>query len=128
MLQRGDLVPHFAVRTLDGGAMTYSTIWQRKNLVLVILPGSALDERSRAYVFRLSVLSQELSSQQSECVITQDSVPGMPGPSALVADRWGEIVHVAAGSDVADLPGPEDLLDWVRYVENQCPECEGEAK
>jgi hypothetical protein len=50
MLQRGDLLPHFAVKTLDGGAMTYS------------------------------------------------------------------------------LPTPEDLLDWIRYVENQCPECEGEAK
>ena len=26
------------------------------------------------------------------------------------------------------LPTPEDLLDWIRYGENQCPECEGEAK
>jgi hypothetical protein len=128
MLQRGDLLPHFAIKTLDGGVMTYSTIWQRKNLVLVILPGAALNLRSRAYVSQLNILWLELSSQQSECVFTQDSVPGLPGPGALIADRWGEIVHVAGGSDVADLPTPEDLLDWIRYVEIQCPECEGEAK
>ena len=127
MLQRGDLLPHFAVKTLDGSAMTYSTIWQRKNLLLVTLP-VGLDLPSRAYVSQLNILWQELSSQQSECVVTQDSAPGMPGPAALVADRWGEIVHVVAGSDVADLPTPEDLVDWIRYVENQCPECEGEAK
>jgi hypothetical protein len=83
MLQRGDLLPHFAVTTLDGGVMTYSTIWQRKNLVLVILPGAALDLRSRAYVSQLNIL-------------------------------W--------------LPTSEELIDWIRYVENQCPECEGEAK
>jgi len=63
--------------------MTYSTIWQRKNLVLVILPGAALDLRSRAYLSQVTIL-------------------------------W--------------LPTPEDLLDWIRYVENRCPECEGEAK
>ena len=108
--------------------MTYSTIWKRKNLVLVTLTRAALDPPSRAYVSQLNILWQELSSQQSECVVTQDSLPGLPGPGALVADRWGEIVVVAAGSDVADLPTPEDLLDWIRYVENQCPECEGEAK
>ena len=92
------------------------------------LPGAALDLPSRAYVSRLNILWQELSSRQSECVFTHDNVPGLPGPGALVADRWGEILHVAGGSDVADLPTPEDLLDWIRYVESQCPECEGEAK
>jgi hypothetical protein len=46
----------------------------------------------------------------------------------VVADRWGEIVFAEEKSDVADLPGPQELVDWLNYVMNQCPECEGEAR
>jgi hypothetical protein len=49
-------------------------------------------------------------------------------PGVVVADRWGEIVHVATTSQVDILTSPEDLLDWLDYLEKRCPECEGEAK
>jgi hypothetical protein len=45
-----------------------------------------------------------------------------------VADRWGEIVYIAGGVQVAELPSPHELADWVSYVQHRCPECEGEAK
>ena len=38
MLQAGDLVPHFTVKTLHGDEFSYLTIWQRRNLVLIALP------------------------------------------------------------------------------------------
>src|SRR5688500_19094478 len=38
MLQTGDLVPHFTVTTFSGESFDYSDIWQRKNLVFVLLP------------------------------------------------------------------------------------------
>jgi hypothetical protein len=38
MLQTGDLIPHFTVTTFSGESFDYSDIWQRKNLVLVLLP------------------------------------------------------------------------------------------
>jgi hypothetical protein len=37
ILQRGDIVPHFDVRTTSGERFSYSAIWQRKNLVLIEL-------------------------------------------------------------------------------------------
>ena len=40
MVQRGDTVPHFRVTTLQAGTVQYSTIWQRRNLVLITLPPS----------------------------------------------------------------------------------------
>ena len=40
MLQRGDSVPHFWVTTVGGEVFSYSTIWQRKNLVLLCLPAA----------------------------------------------------------------------------------------
>jgi hypothetical protein len=46
----------------------------------------------------------------------------------VVADRWGEIVHIAAPSGIAGLPDPGELLEWLDYVEHRCPECEGETR
>ena len=60
--------------------------------------------------------------------MTQDGVPGIPSPGVIVADRWGEVAYVVATSAVADLPPPQELIDWLAYVQTQCPECEGEVK
>jgi hypothetical protein len=126
-LTRGDLIPHFTVKTLDGASFSYSTIWQRRNLVLIALP--VVDsEFSRRYVSELSGCSAEFNRADAACVITRDPIAGLPGPGVLVADRWGEIVYVVTTSDVSELTRAEELLDWLRYVQIRCPECEGEAR
>ena len=125
MLGKGDEVPHVQVTTLDGGVFSYATIWQQKNLLLVTLGGAVAD---RSYVADLTGLRRALEERNTVVVITRDLVPGLPGTAVLVADKWGEVIHVAVGSDSAGLPKPDDLLDWVDYVENRCPECEGEAR
>jgi hypothetical protein len=43
-LQRGDIVPHFDVRTTSRERFSYSAIWQRKNLVLIILSATAAED------------------------------------------------------------------------------------
>jgi hypothetical protein len=63
-----------------------------------------------------------------ECVITEGQVPGISAPAVVIADRWGEVVFAVEKADVADLPAPQELMEWVNYVLNQCPECEGEAR
>jgi peroxiredoxin len=124
MLQRGDQVPRFRVTTIDGRAVDYSTIWQQWNLVLVALSSEG-GERARSYARQLS--SHEFEPD-TECVVTEDPVEGLPGPGVLVADRWGEIVHATTSANIEDLPSVEEILDWVEYLRKQCPECEGEAK
>lgn len=124
MLDRGDAVPHFEVRTVGGDMFGYSTIWQQKNLVLITLAPDAPDS---CYVSELSSVSSEFNDRECVCVITRDSVAGLPASGALVADRWGEIVFVVAGSGIGDLPTPAQLVEWVEYLESVCPECEGEA-
>jgi peroxiredoxin len=127
MLQRGDSVPHFDVRTIDGRPISYATIWQRRNLVLIALPDMEC-AACAIYIAQVTILIAAFAGQNSECVITRDRVPGIPRPSVVVADRWGEIVYIATASDVVDLPPAQELLDWVSYVQTQCPECEGEAR
>jgi peroxiredoxin len=127
MLRRGELVPHFIVKTLHGDEFSYATIWQRRSLVLIALPVTD-SESARSYVSELAACSAEFSASEADCVITQDRIQEIPGPAVLVADRWGEVVCIAATSDVRDLPHVEDVLEWLRYVQTRCPECEGESK
>jgi len=126
VLQRGDQIPHFEVRTSGGELFRYASIWQHKNLVLVALPGGApADARD---TLGQATSEEDFQQRDSVWVVTRDGVPGLQAPAVLVADRWGEIVYVTETSRVDELPTSSDLLDWLDYVDRRCPECEGEAK
>jgi hypothetical protein len=118
-LQRGHQVSHFEVQTVDGRALSYRTIWQRKNLLLVVLPESPSDAE---YVSTLRAREPEFEWLDTECIITRDAVPGIRAPAMLVADRWGEIIHIAARSESERSPAPERLLGWLEYIQNRCPD------
>jgi hypothetical protein len=125
MLQPHDQVPHFVVTDLDGGTVTYAAIWQHAHLIIVSLGNAeAPDERLHLYVDKI----RAWAADDLACVITRDAVPGLPSPGAIVADRWGEIVHVTPAGESPGLPSAESLAEWVAYLRMQCPECEGEAR
>jgi hypothetical protein len=124
MLHRGDLVPHFEVRALDGEPVSYSSVWQLRNLVLATLPPEESDHADR-YASELSERAGAFGEHDTTLIVTHDPVVGLAAPGVLIADRWGEVVHVASGPD---LPSVSDLIAWVEYVQRRCPECEGESK
>ena len=125
VIKPGDAVPHFQVRAVDGRLTRYVSIWQHRNLALVVLPETAGEGE---YADALTARAADFESLNTALVVTRDHLPGIPAPAAIVADKWGEIVHVVAAERVADLPSAEDLLAWLDYVEMRCPECEGEAR
>lgn len=46
------------------------------------------------------------------------------GSAALfIADRWGQIYFIAHAATEEDLPRPEAIEEWVRFLATQCPEC-----
>ena len=112
MLQKGDLVPHFTVRTLAGEPVRYSSIWQSRNLVLIALSESE-SEAGRRYMAEVTARTQEFERLDAACVVTRDPIAGMPAPGALVrlAREWDRLaeagcsIHVAAREArvVADL-------------------------
>ncbi len=127
MLYRGELVPHFTVTRLNGSRVSYGDIWQRKNLLFVRLPADESSERA-AYVAELDDRSDEFTALDTECVVTADSVLDLRPPAVLIADRWGEIQFIGNGVQIADLPTIEGIIEWLRFIEHQCPECEGESR
>jgi len=125
MLQRGDRVPHFEFTTLDGERVSYTSIWQHQHLLLLVLASTPADDES-SYLEALNADVPKFSDVA--CVVTREAIAGMRGPAVVVADRWGEVIYAAAAESVRELPRVEELVEWLEYVRNKCPECEGEAK
>jgi peroxiredoxin len=44
-------------------------------------------------------------------------------PSLIIADRWGEIWAAWLGGTNHQLPSEQDILQWLSFIEAQCPEC-----
>jgi hypothetical protein len=127
MLQARDHVPHFTVTSIDGARVDYSQIWQRENLLLLSLPDSKSPE-SEAYVGQVERQLRESDVGDTKWVATREAITEVPRPGVLIADRWGEVAFVAEAQDIAGMPPPGELIEWLRYVQNRCPECEGEAR
>src|SRR5687767_6559336 len=101
LLTRGDQLPHFAVTTVEGTECSYSSIWQRKNLLLV-LPGasSAVD----AYRSSLRAHESAFHDLETACIVTRNDVAGLPAPAVVIADRWGEILYIDAAPELPRSP------------------------
>ena len=122
-----DLMPMFtAANRGDGTPVEYRDIWQRKNLVLVTLPDD--DPTASSYATSLRITQPELTSEDTRLIVTSSRIDGIPAPGVVVADRWGEVYYVASATRASGLPGPDELIEWIRYVRNECPECQGEAR
>jgi hypothetical protein len=119
-LRDGDRVPFFAVHTLDGRAVRYTDLWQRRSLLLIALadPDSM---PARAYLDELARHGRALTLYATDLVITREPVQGLPAPGVLVADRFGEIFQVFDGSQ--GLPPVPELVESLRFMQRQCPEC-----
>jgi hypothetical protein len=48
---------------------------------------------------------------------------GLASPSLIIADRWGEIWAAWLGGTTHQLPSVQDILQWLSFIEAQCPEC-----
>ena len=77
-------------------------------------------------------MSQSGSRQVPDFVVTttdgrQVAYDSLWQRKNLLLDRWGEIAWQTS-ADPARLPGPDEVIDWLCFVQRQCPECEGEAR
>lgn len=48
---------------------------------------------------------------------------GSGAPAVLIADRYGEIFAEYHARQTPGLPGINDVLQWLAFINSQCPEC-----
>jgi len=48
---------------------------------------------------------------------------GEPRLTVFLTDRWGEVMFVCRTQRGDPVPDAAGLLDWLRFVDQQCPEC-----
>lgn len=77
---------------------------------------------------QLNARMSEPTAHDTAVVFTSAAIGGVPSPGVLIADRWGEIYYVAPTVDDPEMPEPDALIEWLRFVQYQCPECQGEAR
>jgi hypothetical protein len=121
-----DQVPHFDIVDVDGRRVAYRELWQRRHLLLILLPDDPRDDAD--YRQALATKMSELSAYETAVVITRMPVDGAPRPGVVVADRWGEIQWIAGGDGREQLPPVSEIVEWLRFVQMQCPECQGETR
>ena len=128
VLTVGELVPHFQATDLAGNPFVYSVAaWQRRNLVLVRFPAEPSDAEV-GYLAALAASAAAFEACAAVVLVTRGRIEGMPGAGVVVADRWGEIFHVAHAADVMSLPPADALTEWVDFVQRQCGGCRAEAR
>ena len=74
-----------------------------------------------------AAITKALAAHDAVVVVTTNPIDGMPLPGCAVADRWGQMQWVTAAQRIAELPSPREIAAWLRFVEIQCPECDGEV-
>ncbi|MEO6456954.1 MAG: hypothetical protein ABIO92_01575 [Chloroflexia bacterium] len=149
MLKVGGQAPLFVLPSADGGKTGPGALKSKYNMVLLFIDGGPegsryiqtvgriypriLAEHARAMVV-ISRSSQEVETLAKEMQLTFPLLAdeggqttrrmlGESNTSALcVADRYGQVFFLEAAACVEQLPGVEAALDWLEFIQIQCPE------
>lgn len=60
-----------------------------------------------------------LNDPEGHVIAQQGLIP----PSLIIADRWGEIWAAWQCGPDHQFPSQRDILQWLSFIEAQCPEC-----
>lgn len=148
-LSIGKLIPLFSLPSTAGGSSGPGALRSRYNVVLTFV-GRGQEERD--YLIALCEAYPQVAAESARvlCVVQGDiddaeklrstlSLPfqllvdadgsvteRMLGGTHLralcVADRYGEVVHLAVAAEGQRLPAPQIALDWLAFIQSQCPE------
>lgn len=148
VLHRGAMLPDFVLPMVDGGVLQLESYRGRRNLVVVCSgddarPGPVTrllntlvarkDELEAEAAQVLSVVvsqpaeSRDLGRWPFPMVVDPDGLfhrgvgatdgTGRPVPAVFVTDRFREIYAICS------LPDAQEIIDWLRFINIQCPEC-----
>jgi hypothetical protein len=151
--RRGEILPGFILPDMDGSAGVLESYRARSNLAVVFTadvigegPVSALLRELRWRVAELEAENaQVLVIATSLSIVAQrgptlfptlwdagghvhravgaTDAAGRPAPAVFVTDRFREIFAAYLPGRGAGLPGVKEILEWLVFINIQCPEC-----
>ncbi len=83
-------------------------------------------ESLKKFADKLDILFPMLSDENGEVInkyTYKDDSGKYPMPSIFITDRFGALYYQTIAQDESELPDKNALLDWVDFIERQCPEC-----
>lgn len=91
--------------------------------VVVIAIHSTSCAECRSFIDDLSGHADSMADWNARLMVSEDT-RNLPvrAPGVMIADEWGEVFFEKT-ADHQFLP-VADVLDWVRFIAIQCPECE----
>lgn len=93
-------------------------LWAGRPLAIV---ASSLEEATEL-VGRVGGVPFPVLADVDGAALRRLNVPS--GRSALIiADRWGVVYHSVDAESATQLPKEDEVVEWVRYLATQCPEC-----
>jgi len=96
--RRGELFPGFMLPAIDGSSVSLESYRGRTNLI-VVFAGDKVDQDP------VAVLLEELVARREEFT------------------RFREIFAAYLPGHGLALPGAKEILDWLVFINIQCPEC-----
>lgn len=117
--------------TLDGERVQLSDLRGRRNLVLIFAGTNGEEWR---LLSELREVRDDLREEEAVVAAVADRDPesrawygalaadGTPRAALYVTDRYGEIYFAAHPERGQALPSAAEVLDWLRFINSQCPE------
>lgn len=106
---------------LDLLAAANASLQEWDGCVRVVLPGSV--EATRPLHAERQLPFAMLADPEQRLARACRVAP----PAVVIADQWGEIHSCTSAGPEHEWPAPAEVVEWLRYLAIQCPECEGEA-
>jgi peroxiredoxin len=149
--RRGQMLPPFTLLSAAGGLVQLAAYRGRANLV-VVLAGSETELLRHLAARHARVLEEEAqviavlcgAREQAQAIQLREQFPflvladpdcalhlalgaldsgGAPRLAVYVTDRWGEIFALWRAAHGDPVPGAQDIVSWLEFVNRQCPEC-----
>ena len=140
-------LPELSLPSLPDGRMVPLRLPGRRAPLLVLVhPGGC--EACAAFVAGVAAASESLRDWDGYALVIRPDEGGAAGagvttladregraaaalavapPAVVVADQWGEIHLRHEAGNAHDFPSIAELVEWLRFLAIQCPECQGES-
>lgn len=150
-LAPGDRLPRVKLPRAGGGTVTLRD--PARGAVVVAYLARPSDPDAREYVAALRAMESEFRQWYGRAVVvagtdaggtadvSTDERMGTPvvpdpggevrrtlgiqegGTALFIADRWGQLYGAWRGVAADELPEMEEIVEWLRFLATQCPEC-----